>query len=434
MKKNGTVLLVVAALFTAASSGRPAVVDGEPRARRGGGAHQRHPGVGAGAPRTDDSGCRVQRVSHDWRRRLRLNATPITAPPTSWTPGPTRPSQRLLRAAGAQRPGAGGRRRFTLPAGAPAAAVPASAAAGPPGGTPRGESLHLQRPTTCSVGDLDGDGEYEIVVNMGSAEAATTRRAATTGEPILEAYRLDGTLLWRINLGKNIREGAHYTQFLVYDLDGDGTRRGRVQDGRRHRRRAGQGHRRRRTADHRNADGYDPDGPRVPHRLRRHDRRGAGDHRLSCPARLGGDGSAATGATNYGNRVDRFLACVAYLDGSAPERRHVPRLLHAHRAGRVGLARRQAHAPLDVRQRRRQPATAPYRGQGNHSLASPTWTATARTRSSTAPARSTTTARGSTRPASATATRCTSATSIPTGPGSEVFDIHENDGSRRRRR
>src|SRR6185369_14212749 len=47
-------------------------------------------------------------------------------------------------------------------------------------------------------------------------------QAGRTGEPILEAYKLDGTFLWRINLGKNIREGAHYTQFMVYDFDGDG--------------------------------------------------------------------------------------------------------------------------------------------------------------------------------------------------------------------
>ena len=33
---------------------------------------------------------------------------------------------------------------------------------------------------------------------------------------------MDGTLLWRIDLGRNIRAGAHYTQFMVYDLDGDG--------------------------------------------------------------------------------------------------------------------------------------------------------------------------------------------------------------------
>ena len=28
--------------------------------------------------------------------------------------------------------------------------------------------------------------------------------------------------MWRIDLGRNIRAGAHYTQFMVYDLDGDG--------------------------------------------------------------------------------------------------------------------------------------------------------------------------------------------------------------------
>ena len=33
---------------------------------------------------------------------------------------------------------------------------------------------------------------------------------------------MDGTFLWEINLGRNIREGAHYTQFMVFDLDGDG--------------------------------------------------------------------------------------------------------------------------------------------------------------------------------------------------------------------
>ena len=50
----------------------------------------------------------------------------------------------------------------------------------------------------------------------------TTRKAGYTGPVYLDAYKLDGTRLWRINLGKNIRAGAHYTQFMVYDLDGDG--------------------------------------------------------------------------------------------------------------------------------------------------------------------------------------------------------------------
>jgi rhamnogalacturonan endolyase len=76
-------------------------------------------------------------------------------------------------------------------------------------------------PNDASVGDLDGDGEYEIVLHQ-AGRGRDNSQAGMTTEPILQAYKLDGTLLWTINLGKNIREGAHYTQFIVYDLDGDG--------------------------------------------------------------------------------------------------------------------------------------------------------------------------------------------------------------------
>ena len=87
-------------------------------------------------------------------------------------------------------------------------------------------SIPLQTPDGCtpndaSVGDLDGDGEYEIVLHQ-SPRGRDNSQSGTTGEPIFEAYKLDGTFMWRINLGKNIREGAHYTQFMVYDLDSDG--------------------------------------------------------------------------------------------------------------------------------------------------------------------------------------------------------------------
>jgi hypothetical protein len=77
------------------------------------------------------------------------------------------------------------------------------------------------RPNDASVGDLDGDGIYEIVLHQ-SLKGRDNSRSGLTDPPILEAYKLDGTFMWRINLGLNIREGAHYTQFMVYDLDGDG--------------------------------------------------------------------------------------------------------------------------------------------------------------------------------------------------------------------
>lgn len=76
-------------------------------------------------------------------------------------------------------------------------------------------------PNDASVGDLDGDGQYELVIHI-TGRGSDNSRGGLTSEPIFHAYEMDGTLLWSINLGKNIREGAHYTQFMVYDLDGDG--------------------------------------------------------------------------------------------------------------------------------------------------------------------------------------------------------------------
>lgn len=74
----------------------------------------------------------------------------------------------------------------------------------------------------ASVGDLDGDGEYEIIVKWYPSNAIDSSQSGMTGPTIFDAYKLDGTLLWRMNMGLNLTSGAHYHQFIVADLDGDG--------------------------------------------------------------------------------------------------------------------------------------------------------------------------------------------------------------------
>lgn len=92
----------------------------------------------------------------------------------------------------------------------------------PDGGTTPSGEAYTYSPNDCSVGDVDGDGEYEIIVKWDPSNSKDNSQSGYTGNVYLDCYKLDGTKLWRIDLGVNIRAGAHYTQFLVYDFDGDG--------------------------------------------------------------------------------------------------------------------------------------------------------------------------------------------------------------------
>ena len=76
-------------------------------------------------------------------------------------------------------------------------------------------------PNDCSVGDVDGDGEYEIFVKWDPSNSKDNSQSDKTDNVFIDCYKLNGTKLWRIDLGVNIRAGAHYTQFMVYDFDGD---------------------------------------------------------------------------------------------------------------------------------------------------------------------------------------------------------------------
>ncbi|NJC23919.1 hypothetical protein BJ994_002995 [Arthrobacter pigmenti] len=89
------------------------------------------------------------------------------------------------------------------------------------GVTPAGES-YTYAASDMSIGDADGDGDYEYVVKWEPSNSKDVSQVGYTGNTYIDTYTMDGTLLHRIDLGVNIRSGAHYTQFMVYDFDGDG--------------------------------------------------------------------------------------------------------------------------------------------------------------------------------------------------------------------
>ncbi len=86
--------------------------------------------------------------------------------------------------------------------------------------TPKGER-YFYRINDMSVGDVDGDGDYEYIVKWDPSNSQDVSIKGYTGKCYIDCYKLDGRLLWRLDMGVNIRAGAHYTQFMVYDFDGD---------------------------------------------------------------------------------------------------------------------------------------------------------------------------------------------------------------------
>lgn len=80
----------------------------------------------------------------------------------------------------------------------------------------------IYTPNDASACDMDGDGEEEIILKWDPSNSHDNAHRGQTSPAYIDCYKLSGRRLWRINLGPNIRSGAHYTQFLCYDFDGDG--------------------------------------------------------------------------------------------------------------------------------------------------------------------------------------------------------------------
>lgn len=214
---------------------------------------------------------------------------------------------------------------YSLPANAPIGYIDIPLNKPADGVTPAGDS-YTYSANDASMGDVDGDGEYEIILKWNPSNAHDNAHDGYTGNVIFDCYRLTGEHLWRIDLGHNVRAGAHYTQFMVFDLDGDNcaevvmkTSDGTV-DGRG--KLIGDA-----TADYREKGFTSEEFPgRTPRNQGRiltgneyltvfNGRTGEAMQTIDyAPAR----GNLADWGDTRANRSDRFLACVAYLDGVHP--------------------------------------------------------------------------------------------------------------------
>jgi hypothetical protein len=223
-----------------------------------------------------------------------------------------------------------------------------------------------------SVGDADGDGEYEIVLKWDPDNSKDNSQSGVTGNVFLDTLKLDGTRLARIDLGPNIRAGAHYTQFIVYDFDGDGEAEIAVKTAPGTQAGDGKFLSLGPAADdddskvYRNSDGYVLSGPEYLSVFSAKDGRELATTNFDVPR-----GTVSAWGDDYGNRVDRFLATAAYLDGSGLPSFVMARGYYTRttltawnwRDGQLSqLWKFDSNAtPKDAQGR-------PYTGQGSHSL------------------------------------------------------------------
>ncbi len=164
-----------------------------------------------------------------------------------------------------------------------------------------------------STGDVDGDGQYEIFLKWDPDNAKDNSQSGVTGNVYLDALALDGTRLWRVDLGPNIRAGAHYTQFVVQDFDGDGKAELAVKtapgtrDGTGAFLSRGPAASDDDSAVYRNAGGYVLTGPEYLTVFS-----GETGAEIDTVAFDVPRGTVSAWGDNYGNRVDRFLATAAF--------------------------------------------------------------------------------------------------------------------------
>ncbi|HVY39306.1 MAG TPA: rhamnogalacturonan lyase [Polyangia bacterium] len=192
----------------------------------------------------------------------------------------------------------------------------------PPSGTtgsncPTPNEAYAYSANDASPGDADGDGVYELFLKWDPSNSHDNSQSGCTGNVYIDAYKMDGTRLWRVDLGPNIRAGAHYTQFVVYDFDGDGKAEMAVKtapgtkDGTGAYLHTGPAANDDDSAVYHNSDGYILSGPEYLTVFN-----GATGAEMATVAFDQARGTVSSWGDSYGNRVDRFLSTAAYLDST----------------------------------------------------------------------------------------------------------------------
>lgn len=197
----------------------------------------------------------------------------------------------------------------------------------PEGVTPAGEE-YTYYPGDSSVGDIDGDGEYELIVRMEPTNRHDNAHDGYTGNVFIDCYELTGEHLWRIDLGRNVRAGSHYVGVMVYDLDGDGKAEvvTRTCDGTTDSKGRVIGNA---DADWREEGEWKAKNSRSEPRFVNQGRILKGKDYLTVFSGKTGKqlhtidyvpqrGNPEDWGDDRANRSDRFLSCIAYLDGIRP--------------------------------------------------------------------------------------------------------------------
>ena len=262
-----------------------------------------------------------------YRNGQKLNHEPLTKGGTFFVDEQPLVGEATYEVRGGQQNG-----RFVLAADAKDGYLPVKLQKPADSTTPDGQTYRYTA-NDASVGDVDGDGTYEIFVKWDPSNAHDNAHDGFTGPTLIDCYKIDGKLLWRIDLGINIRSGAHYTPFIVYDLDGDGRAElmVRTADGTRD----GKGHViGDKKADYRHRPQPDAQNPTPEREWGKYNRPGrpmtgriltgpeyitvfngltgaAMDTKPYIPER----GNLMDWGDNYANRSDRMLAGVGYFDG-----------------------------------------------------------------------------------------------------------------------